>query len=584
MIVGRCGNARAPHGSKACLLHMGTRLSPTFAPRRRPLAQRLLASLVALSCGLSSLSTPLLAHAQVALPSLGDAGTESLSIGDERRLGLSIIREARRDPDFLDDPVLLDYVQSLWKPLVAAARQRGDIDAELERALAFEVFLVRDRSVNAFAWPGGYVGVHLALIAITTNADQLASVLAHELSHVSQRHIARSIGNSQRASLVSIASLLLAVLAASRTGNADVVNATVMGGQGLAIQGQLNFSRDMEREADRIGFGVLAGAGFAPAGMSQMFERLGGNAAVADSGAFPYLRTHPLTTDRISEASNRIMLNPGTPPRLTLMHALMQARSRVLMDPSATSLARWASGESSSREPLDHHAARYAGALARLLQGNAKASEAMALEGLHVAQQLAPREPMAERAFALLQAQARLASGDAPGALGLLALRPAHEPGRTERPVLLARAQAALQWRASPDAPAAQALPELRRATEDLQTWVAEHTQDAQAWELLSSTAQACGLRLRSMRAGAEARAIVGDYNGAIDRLRIAQAATRGANAASGQDFIEASVIDARLRQLQAERRQIALDARGPQRNPEGDRENRDNRDGRPAQ
>jgi beta-barrel assembly-enhancing protease len=545
------------------------------------LVQRLLASLLAFSCGLSAVATPWAVRAQVALPSLGDAATESLSIGDERRLGLSIIREARRDPDFLDDPVLLDYVQSLWQPLVAAARQRGDIDAELERQLAFEVFLVRDRSVNAFAWPGGYVGIHLALIAITTNADQLASVLAHELSHVSQRHIARSIGNSQRASLVSIASLLLAVLAASRTGNADVVNATVMGGQGLAIQGQLNFSRDMEREADRIGFGVLAGAGFAPAGMSQMFERLGGNAAVADSGAFPYLRTHPLTVDRISEASNRNLLNPAALPRTTLMHTLMQARSRVLMDSSATSLARWAGGESSSREPLDHLSARYAGALARLLQGDAKSAEAMALATLNQATQLPQREPMAERALLLLQAQAHLASGDAPGTLALLSTR---TPGRAERPLLLARAQAALQWRAGPGVAAQEALPELRRATEDLQTWVSEHNQDAQAWELLSSTAQAAGLRLRSMRAGAEARAILGDFTGAIDRLRAAQAATRGANAASGQDFIEASVIDARLRQLQAERRQIALDARGPQRGSDGDRENRDNRDGRPPQ
>ncbi len=539
-----------------------------FAPsslQQRPLAQRVLAAGLALCCGLCSIAAPQAVQAQVSLPSLGDVGTESLSIGDERRLGLSIIREARRDPDFLDDPVLLDYVQSLWRPLLAAARQRGDIDAELERQLAFEVFLVRDRSVNAFAWPGGYVGVHLALIAITNNADQLASVLAHELSHVSQRHIARSIGNSQRASLVNIATLLLAVLAASRTGNADVTNATIMGGQGLAIQSQLNFSRDMEREADRIGFGVLASAGFAPLGMSQMFERLGGNAAVADSGAFPYLRTHPLTIDRISEASNRVMLTAAAPPRPTLMHALMQARSRVLMDTSAQSLARWAGGETSSREPLDVLAARYAGALARLLQGDTKGSEVLAVAGLNQSTQLPQREPMAERAWALLQAQARLGHGDAKGALALVSAR---EQGRAERPLLLARAQAALQWRAAPG----EAAPELRRATEDLQTWVAEHSQDAQAWELLASTAQAAGLRLRSMRAGAEARAILGDYNGAIDRLRAAQAATRGANAASGQDFIEASVIDARLRQLQAERRQIALDARGPQRSPESDK------------
>ena len=113
---------------------------------------------------------------------------------------------------------------------------------------------MRDRSVNAFALPGGYVGVHLGLIAMTGTRDELASVLAHELSHVTQRHIARGIANSKRQSLIGLAAMILGVLAASRAGSADGANAAIVGGQAAAIQGQLNFSRDMEREADRIGF------------------------------------------------------------------------------------------------------------------------------------------------------------------------------------------------------------------------------------------------------------------------------------------------------------------------------------------
>ena len=504
------------------------------------------------------------------LPALGDAATDELSIGDERRLGDQIIREARGDPAWLDDPVLLAYVRSLWRPLVEAASARGDIDASLERQFGWEVFLVRDRSVNAFAWPGGYVGVHLGLIAITNNRDQLASVLAHELSHVTQRHIARGVGNSRNATLLGVAAILLGVLAASRSNNIDAANAAIMGGQGAAIQGQLNFSREMEREADRLGFAVLAGAGFATGGMAQMFERLQGNAAVGDSGAFPYLRTHPLTVERISEARNRMLLaGAEATPRGTLMHALMQARARVLMDKSTDALQRLAGGGTSSPVPADRIAALYMGALAQAQLGRGPAAEEMAQQAQHQAQNLASREPEAERALLLLQAESRLAASDGAGAVRLLEVSDlprtataertagARSGGSGDRSLLTLRAQAALKWHER-DAPAAA--PTVRASTEALQTWLAENVQDAAAWELLSSTAEAMGQKLRSTRASAEARAAQGDLNGAIDRLRAAQAAARSAPAQ--RDFIDASIVDTRLRQLLAERRQIALDAR----------------------
>ncbi|MEO7246186.1 MAG: M48 family metalloprotease, partial [Rubrivivax sp.] len=188
------------------------------------------------------------------LPSLGDSASDDFSVGEEKRVGEQIMREVVRDPQYLDDPVLLAYVQSLWQPLVTSARQLGQIGADTSTAFSWDVFLVRDGSVNAFALPGGHVGVHLGLIAMTTSADELASVLAHELSHVSQRHIARSIGSAKRIGMVGLAAMLLGVLVASRAGSADAAQAAVVGGQAALAQGQLNFSRDMEREADRIGF------------------------------------------------------------------------------------------------------------------------------------------------------------------------------------------------------------------------------------------------------------------------------------------------------------------------------------------
>jgi len=212
-----------------------------------------------------------LSPAQVRLPTIGDAAAEDLPVGVERRYGDQIMREVWRDPAYLDDPVLGDYLNALWQPMLAAARKRGDIDDDIWAQFAWKAFLVRDRSVNAFALPGGFVGVHLGLIAMTASEDELASVLAHELSHVSQRHIARSIGSANRQGTASMVAMLLGVLAASRAGNADMAQAAIVGSQAAAVQGQLNFSRDMEREADRIGFGIFSEAGFGAAGMAGMF-------------------------------------------------------------------------------------------------------------------------------------------------------------------------------------------------------------------------------------------------------------------------------------------------------------------------
>lgn len=519
------------------------------APARRP-AARALAAVLALACAL-----PAPALAQVRLPSLGESASDDFSVGTERRTGEQIMREIRRDPAYLDDPVLLEYVHSLWRPLVAAARQRGDIEPDVEHQFAFESFLVLDRAVNAFALPGGYVGVHLGLIALTAAGDELASVLAHELAHVTQRHIARSIGNSQRASMIGLVGLILGILAASRTGNVDMANAAITGGQAAAIQGQLNFSRDMEREADRLGLGVLGAAGFAPSGMSAMFEKMDNASRLNDSGAFPYLRTHPLTVERVAEARSRVLMAGGRPGQPPLHHALMQARARVLMDTDPQQLNRLQdqAGGNPAAPLRDRVAAAYAGALAASIQRNHPLAEKAATDTLALVQQASPREPQAERAARLLLAQVRLARGDAAAALAAVE---AIETDPRGRAVLLARAQAQLdlqrQGRGNPAA--------LRDSTETLQTWVAEHPADAAAWSLLAGTAEAAGLPLRALRAGAEARAAVGDLNGAIDRLRAGQAAARGA---AGQDFIEASVIDARLRELTAQRRALALEARG---------------------
>jgi predicted Zn-dependent protease len=219
------------------------------------------------------------------LPHLGDGQTMSLSA--ERRIGDHMARAIFRDPDYLDDPVLSDYLASLWRPLIEAAQRRGELSPEMAERFAWRLMLSRDNTVNAFAMPGGNLGVHLGLIAMTGTADELASVLAHELTHVSQRHIARNIDKQSQQTPLLLAGMLLGVLAASAAKNADIGGAALVGGQALAVQNQLNFSRDMEREADRVGFGVMRDAGFEGQGFVTMFERLQLSARLNDDGGFP---------------------------------------------------------------------------------------------------------------------------------------------------------------------------------------------------------------------------------------------------------------------------------------------------------
>lgn len=478
--------------------------------------------------------------AQVRLPSIGDAAAEDFPAGLERRYGEQIMREVWRDPAYLDDPLLDDYVRSLWALLVKAARDRGDIDPDLHAQLAWKTFLVRDRSVNAFALPGGYVGVHLGLIAMTNSAGELASVLAHELSHVSQRHIARSIASANRQNTASIAAMLLGILAASRSGSADLAQAAIAGSQAAALQGQLNFSRDMEREADRIGFGVFEAAGFGVEGMSRMFEKLDQAGRLNDSGAFPYLRSHPLTAERIAEARARAMVGGRQGNISGPLHGMMQARARILME--ATDDAWRTHLDAAANEGNASTGQLYAAALA----AQRLRDPVGAMRWLEVLRQRLAKDgiPVVDPSWGvvdMLEAEQRLDRGQAEEALALLR-RPSVAGSRA---ALLLSAAASLRLGTS-------RTEDLRRADQSLRTWLAEHREDAAAWSAQARISEALGHRLHMLRAQAEERAALGDLGAAIDRLRAAQ---RLYQTARGAELVDASIIDARLRDMETRRR-----------------------------
>jgi len=188
----------------------------------------LLAAGTALPAAPVSAQTSAPAPASVSqLPTLGD-GSDMTSAA-ERRLGERIAREIYRDPDYIDDPVLAEYVLRVWQPLLDAARVRGELSAELDQRFAWEIMMGRDRTINAFALPGGYLGLNLGLIGVVASPDELASVLAHELSHVTQRHISRLMSQQGKLMPWLIGAMILGVLAGSK--NPDAGNAMIVGGQ-----------------------------------------------------------------------------------------------------------------------------------------------------------------------------------------------------------------------------------------------------------------------------------------------------------------------------------------------------------------
>jgi predicted Zn-dependent protease len=533
--------------------------------------------LIALTVGLTA--TPL-GMAQGSLPQLGDG--QEMSVAAERALGQRIAREIYRDPDYLDDPVIGEYVQRIWQPLVQAARARGDITPELFERFAWQVMLARDRSVNAFALPGGYLGLHLGLIAIVGNRDELASVLAHELSHVTQRHIARNIAKQNQQAPLVLGAMILGILAASK--NPEAANAVIAGSQAAGAQLQLNFSRDMEREADRVGYQVMQDAQLNVQGFVGMFDKLALANRINDNGSFPYLRTHPLTSERIGDMQSRLQLNPPVKTNpgsvaeaqaLALEHAIITTRARLLADPSvdklraelgrARALPASSASSGSSAAPGTAKASSqrisqlYGGALAALRLRDLPSASSLAASAAQTmdleANTASAQAKHARLAIDLIVAEIAMAQGEHARAQALM--QPYLQGSVLAKPgqVTIARS-ALLLWAQSVSAHKASAS-DLPQVVDKLQTWTAVLPQDAPAWDALAAAYSAQNQGLRAIRAQAEARVALLDYTAALDRLKAGQDLARRS---ASTDHIELSIIDSRARALQVLVRELQSD------------------------
>ncbi len=484
----------------------------------------------------------------VGLPSLGEG--DSISLSAERQLGDRIARELYRDPDFLEDAVLDEYIQQLWVPLVHAAVARGELSPDLQERFAWRILLGRDRSVNAFALPGGYLGVHLGLISVVSTPDELASVLAHELSHVTQRHIARGMSDQAKMTPWVIGSMILGALAASKSPQS--AQALIVGGQAAAIQTQLSYTRDMEREADRVGYSILIEAGYDPAGFTGMFAKLQQAAGLNDSGAFPYLRSHPLTTERLADMQARQQLNtPVHRQAQNVSHAMLSARARVLSQSQPDALKAWIQGAqnlSPSAPVAERAGVLYAATLAHLQMRDASAAQRSLQALAELVQRLpSPSDSIdsptaglavastATRWLRLLQAEVALRQDRWMQSVNIL--RPQEGSFKLLRPELMVLAQAL------------QRLPDhalMPTITAQLREVVIRTPHDAQAWDKLSDLLSVQGQPLAALRAAGEAQAARLDWSGAVDRFRAAQELARNGRLQPGE-HIEASIVDARL-------------------------------------
>ena len=242
------------------------------------------------------LIVPLSGLAQ-SLPELGDASDASLSESEERSIGKRIMLEVRSDTSYVEDPELVDYVAELGNKLVLSG-QTGRRE--------FEFFLLQDDSINAFALVGGFIGIHTGLILASQNESELAGVMGHEVSHILQRHQARGVAGQKGSTIASLAALAVAILASRGGSTSQIPEAAVATATAIGIQGQLDYSREFEREADRMGLGIMERAGFDARGMVSFFERLQRSNRHNDGKAPGYLRSHPLTTERIADMQNRV--------------------------------------------------------------------------------------------------------------------------------------------------------------------------------------------------------------------------------------------------------------------------------------
>jgi len=229
------------------------------------------------------------------LPDLGDSSQLIISAKEEQAIAKAILKEVAVSPEIVQDIEVIDYLKNLGNRLVAYSPNKTQ---------QFNFFVVNESSINAFAMLGGVIGVHTGLILASNNESEVASVLGHEIAHVTQRHLPRMIAQQKNDSIKTVLGIALALLVARA--NPQLSAGTMTAASAMGIQKQLDYTREHEKEADRVGFQILTDSGFDGRAMVSFFSTLQRGSRFSEGAAPSFLRTHPITTERISDISNRV--------------------------------------------------------------------------------------------------------------------------------------------------------------------------------------------------------------------------------------------------------------------------------------
>lgn len=443
------------------------------------------------------------------LPDLGEVAQSALTPLQERRLGESIMREIRADRSFFDDAEATDYINSLGYRLASVSPDARQ---------SFEFFLIQDGQINAFALPGGFVGVNTGLILTAQNESELASVIAHEIAHVTQRHIARMVAQQQQSQLTTLAGLALAILASRY--DSQLGQAAFAATQAGAIQSQLNFTRDNEREADRVGLQILQQAGFDVRAMPVFFERMQRAYRVYETSAPAYLRTHPLEYQRIADMQDRVQAMPYRQVLDSLEFQLIRAKLRATVGNPREAVGFFE--ESLTERKYASEAASRYGLAASLTRTKDYARAERELAALR---KLVTASPIVET----LAAQLKIAAGQTAAALAHY--REALKRYPNYRALVYDYASALLENRQPEQA--------LKLVEERLQFATGDH----RLYLLQARSYAALDKRLLQHKAQAEAYVRMGNVSAAVEQLQIALKSGDG-------DFYQLSSVEARLREL----------------------------------
>jgi len=446
------------------------------------------------------------------LPELGEVAQSAFSPQVERRLGETIMAEIRRDRSLLNDAELTEYLNNLGYRLVATSPDnRQD----------FEFFVIKDATLNAFALPGGFIGVHTGLVQSAQNESELAAVLGHEISHVIQHHLARMMDKEKQSMLTSLAAVAVAILA-SRS-NPQLSSAAIATAQAGSMQNYLNFTRDHEREADRVGLQILSQAGFDAHAAETFFERLQKAGRLYDSNAPDYLRTHPMTSERIADIQNRLKDTPYRQVPDSPDFYLLRAKLRAQDGTPAQAVTYF---EESLREKkyVNEAAQRYGLAAALMRARNFERAE----RELALLRQSLPANAIVEN----LAAQIKLATGKEDAALAHYRAALHSFPNR--RALVYGYAEALLQAK------------HYGEAMKVVANELLSYPSDVHLYQLQAQGYAAQGKTLQSNQALAEAYFHQGNLGAAITQLQIGLKS-------GGNDFYLLSTAEARLRELRAQ-------------------------------